>query len=196
MSDRLAGDSSVDESSHRQPRVLGRVSAVARVVFGAGILAAFVFSWAWIATAPDTARDVLATTPPLGLFVIAAYLAFSADIRITRAGYIETDGVTMKRTFSVSQIANLSANEGLRFHLKSGKAIQSAAYPGSITGVGSRRARIAQERLTPLLLKSTSDWPQDASVRVSPRLADMSVGLGLACGLLATTLLVNVVLTT
>lgn len=196
MSDRRSAGSSVGECGRGRSELLGRVSPLARAFSGAVMVGFFVFSWGWVAAPPDTARDILNVTPALGLVILSAYLAFSADIRITRAGYVQVDGVVLKRSFPASQILKLSADEGLRFHLKSEKIIQSAAYPGSVAGTGARRARSAQERLARLLIvESHPNWPQGVSVRLSPRLADMAVGLGLAAVLLVTTLLINAVLT-
>jgi hypothetical protein len=121
MSDRRSAGSSVGECGRGRSELLGRVSPLARAFSGAVMVGFFVFSWGWVAAPPDTARDILNVTPALGLVILSAYLAFSADIRITRAGYVQVDGVVLKRSFPASQILKLSADEGLRFHLKSEK---------------------------------------------------------------------------
>lgn len=154
----------------------------------------FVFCWGWIAPAPDTPGDVLNVTPAFALAVFACYLALSTDIRLRDGAYVQVDGFFLTRTFPIADIAEISADNGLRFHLMSGDVVMSSAYPASLLGrtLHYPRARAAKDRLSKILQANSSTCEGSGTEpTVSLRTFDIAVGLALSLALILTTLGIN-----
>lgn len=169
-------------------------------VFAAcALVGVFVFSWAFLASPPDDAGNLLNVLPPMCLMATVMCLLGTCRLVVDPAGFIEVIDPLVLRRVPVSELVKVEHDDGLRLRVVSGRRIGSVAYGSSLLGVllhyprSVRAARRIEAAVGgPRDSGDLPTWQQDtvtSKLRVRAYLGTLAVNAALVLG----TVVLNVV---
>lgn len=164
------------------------------------VLGAFVFAWAFLATPPNDASNLLNVLPPVCLGVTAFYLLGTCRLVVDPAGFIDVVDPLVVRRVPVAELVQAEHDEGLQLRLVSGRRVGSVAYGRSAIGEvmnyprSARAAHYIEEAIGGY--QATAQWPRPRDTVTSmPRIRAVLVSLAINALLVLGTVALNIVQT-